>query len=129
MVAVTAMAAVLLVMVRPAQGHHAPDFRCSPSGDLCQSIAKVDGVRKLSITLAERYFGRYYLCVKDPRDFETCVDFRIQKLEGGIYGDTVRWSRHFPDWGEGRYVVKWYRVPDYGPPTDRVGRRLGFHHI
>jgi hypothetical protein len=127
MVAVTAMAAALLVMVRPAQAHHLPESHCSSSGDICQSVAKVGGVRKLSITLAERYFGRYYLCVKDPMDRDTCIDFKIQRLQAGGFGDTVRWHRHFPDGAEGNYVVRWFRVPRFGPPTERVGRRLGFH--
>lgn len=124
MMAMTVMAAALLTVVRPAQGHHLPEGYCSE--DMCQSVA-VDGVRKLSITLAERYFGRYYLCVKDPRGRDTCIDFRIQRLDDGGFGDTVRWRRHFPDGGQGRYAVRWFRVPEFGPPTERVGRRLGFH--
>lgn len=128
MIAVTAMAAALLVVMRPAaQAHHAPNLWCSESGDMCQSTRKVEGARKLSITMAERYFGRYVLCVLDPMETETCVDFRIRELDSGLFGDTVRWRRHFPQHGEGGHTVKWFRVPDYGPPTERVGEKLGFH--
>lgn len=127
MITVTAMTASLIALHPPAQAQHQPNFYCSESGDLCQSTRKVDGRRKLTILLAEKYFRRYSLCVKDPMEFVTCVDFKIQLLDNGLYGDTVRWRRHFPQHGQGRYVVKWYRVPDYGPPTDRIGEKLGFH--
>ena len=68
MMAVTVMAAASLIAMRPAQAHHHPNFRCSE--DICQSARRVDGIRKLGIMLAARYFRVFHLCVTDPDGFE-----------------------------------------------------------
>jgi hypothetical protein len=106
----------------PAGASHRPTVYCSPSGDVCQSTRKVDGVRRLRITLAAKYFGRYRLCVTAPDDVRTCEEFRIRK-RGDTYGSSVRWGRHFPRKGAGAYDVRWQILPG----RDRVGRLLGFH--
>lgn len=117
---ISALLAIGLVPVA-AQAHHRPTAYCSPSGDVCQSTRKVDGVRVLRITLAAKYFGRYDLCVTDPDDQRTCERFRIRK-RGAAYGSTVRWKNHFPRGGPGAYDVRW-RMLD----GQRIGRLLGFH--
>jgi len=122
------VAASLLVVAAPAsEAHHRPNVFCSYSGDICQSVRKHHGVRKLTIVLAEKYFGRYVVCVSKAGRFETCARFKVTERGNGLYGDTIRWRRHFSSWGRGRYVVTWYRVPKAGPPTDQIGRKLGFH--
>lgn len=115
-----AAAAVLLATAAPAGAGHRPQSYCSESGDVCQSTKKVDGVRKLRITLAAKYFKRFNLCVKAPDDTTTCKRFRIRD-QGKVYGRAVRWSKHFPNAGEGAYTVTWRSR------GSRVGARLGFH--
>lgn len=116
--------AVLALGLLPgsASAHHRPTVRCSPSGDVCQSTRKVDGIRKLRITLAAKYFSRYRLCVTAPDDVRTCKVFRIHD-QGAVYGSSVRWGRAFPRSGPGAYDVRWQSMPDRA----RVGRLLGFH--
>ena len=118
---VTALAASLLAVSPPARAHHRPNLYCSETGDLCQSTAKVEGVRKLRILLAERYFTTFHLCVTRPDGVGWCAPYRIRAREDGFYGRSVNW---FKDWGgrmPGAYTVSWW-VED-----DRIGRRLGFH--
>jgi hypothetical protein len=121
---VVAVAAVVSLGAVPetAFARHRPTLYCSPSGDVCQSTRKVDGVRVLRITLAARYFRRYELCVTDPADVRVCKEFRIRE-RGHAFGSSVRWNRHFPRGGPGAYDVRWRMVPDH----QRIGRLLGFH--
>lgn len=114
------IAALVAGLVPAAQAGHRPQTYCSESGDVCQSTKRENGVRKLRITLAAKYFNRYRLCVKAPDDSTTCKGFRIEK-SGDVYGDVVRWRKHFPDAGEGAYTVTWRSG------GSRVGARLGFH--
>ncbi|MFN2390311.1 MAG: hypothetical protein ABR575_12010 [Actinomycetota bacterium] len=116
-----ALAALALLAASPATAGHRPNAYCSPSGDVCQSTAKVDGVRKLRITLAAEYFTRYRLCVTGPNDARTCKTFRIEQ-RGPVFGDSVRWSTNFPNEGRGAYDVVWKMLSG-----ERIGRRLGFH--
>lgn len=123
---VTTVSLGLVLAVMPARAHHRDNAYCSESGALCQRVKRSDGKRKLTITLAERYFGRYILCVGAEGSAETCLRFRIEKRSNGRFRDRVGVDR-FPDVGRGRYSATWYRVPRQGPPTKRIGRRLGFH--
>lgn len=118
---ITAIAASLVAVPHHAQGHHRRNFFCSSSGDLCQSARKVDGVRKLGLLLAAKYFKTFHLCVTDPDGFESCVPFRVRTHDAGTFGRAVRWRKHFPPGGPGAHTVKWM-VDD-----DRIGRKLGFH--
>ena len=113
-------AALVVGVVPPAHSGHRPSEYCSESGDVCQSTKRVDGVRKLTITLAAKYFNRYRLCVKAPDDSTTCKGFKIRDM-GPVYGSSVRWRKHFPDAGAGAYTVTWKNN------GARVGARLGFH--
>lgn len=125
---VTAMAASLVAVAAPgADAHHRPKSYCSDSGDICQSVRKLDGVRNFRILLGGRYFRRYVLCVSSPLGYDACKTFRIQLLSSSLYGDSVRAGRHFSIRRRGSYTVSWHRVPEYGPPTELIGRRLGFH--
>ena len=118
MAAVTA--ALVAAVVPAAEAGHRPQEFCSESGDVCQSTKRVNGVRKLTITLGGKYFSRYKLCVKAPDDATTCKKFKIKDM-GPAYGSSVRWSKHFPDAGEGAYTVTWKNR------GTRIGARLGFH--
>jgi hypothetical protein len=122
MVAITCAAAVLVVAAGPAaEAQHRPNIYCSESGDLCQSVRKVDGVRKLRILLAARYFETFHLCVDRPDGVRLCAPYRIRARNDGTFGRSVNW---FKDWGgryTGAYTVSWW-VGD-----DRIGRKLGFH--
>jgi hypothetical protein len=123
-IVVAALLAALVVTLAPAaaEARHRPTLYCSPSGDLCQSTRKVDGERRLRITLAARYFRRYELCVTAPDDTRACKEFRIRK-HGPVFGSSIRWKRHFPRKGPGAYDVRWRSLPG----RTRVGRVLGFH--
>ncbi len=89
--------------------------------DLCQSVKKLDGVRRLGITLAAKYFKRYRVCVKPPGDIPpACQRFRIRR-QGLSFRSSIRWRRHFGDFGSGPYLVTWRHR------GSRIGHRLGFH--
>lgn len=112
---------LLLTMAPAAEARHRSLHYCSESGDLCQSTRKVDGVRKLRITMTEKYFRRFRLCVDPPGDAPpACFGFRVRKQSAG-YTRSVRWRKHFPDFGAGAYAVTWRRR------GSRVGPRLRFH--
>jgi hypothetical protein len=122
MLLVTLAACSLVLAIQPvARAHHRPNAYCSPSGDICQSAREVNGVRKLQITLAARYFSRYQLCVVAPDDSRTCRTLEIER-QGEFYGDSVRWAARFPDEDRGGYTVIWKFTSG-----DRIGRKLGFH--
>ena len=113
--------ALLLGTLPAAQASHEPNEYCSESGDVCLSTNRVDGVRKLRIVLAAKYFDSYKLCVTGPNGERTCDRFEIEKFKGGVYGDKVRWSRFFPDEGSGAYDVVWRQG------GKQLGETLGFH--
>jgi hypothetical protein len=118
--AALSLVASLFVLAPPAAASHRPNSFCSESGDVCQSSDEVDGVRKLRITLAAKYFSRYKLCVVAPDDSRTCHSYQIEK-RGTVFGDSVRWDTHFPEAGNGAYTVIWKSS------GTRIGRKLGFH--
>lgn len=105
-----------------ASADHRPLTVCSQTGDICQSVARVDGVRVFRITLAAGYFSDYRLCVTGPKA-TSCGRFSVHEAEGGTFASTVRWSRHFEKQGPGAYTVVWRSLPG----NTRVGSVLGFH--
>ena len=121
LVMTTAFAVAMTLLAPVADAHHRPSLYCSESGDLCQSTRKVDGVRKLGLLLAAKYFRVFHVCVTDPGGYESCVPFRVRSHDDGTFGRDVRWRRHFPYGGRGAYTVSWW-VGD-----QRIGRVLGFH--
>ncbi len=111
---------VLMALPLRAEATHRPNIYCSRTGDICQSTAKVDGIRWLRIGLFAKYFNRYRLCVKAPDGSRECHLFRI-RAQGSNFGSSVRWGNHFPIKGPGPYVVTWWTG------GQRVGHILGFH--
>jgi hypothetical protein len=79
---------------------------CSPSGDLCYGIFNDSGTIRFQLTLVERYFTRYRICVRPPTGATTCRSFPVKKT-GATYGGAVRWQRNFPARGPGVYRVRW----------------------
>lgn len=73
----------LLALPGLAEAHHRPTNYCSPTGDICQSTTKVDGIRWLRISLFAKYFNRYKLCVKAP-DGSRSVAASISELKGRL---------------------------------------------
>ncbi len=121
-----ASTALLMSVHPPAQAHHRPSAYCSESGDVCQNVRKVEGVRKLTIVLSSKFFKRYVLCLDKPGPVSVCETFRIKAWDDGTFGSSINFRRRFGG-GEGRYTVSWYRVPKQGPPTEQIGKTLGFH--
>ncbi len=94
---------------------------CSPeSGDFCIGAAKRNGVRYISMTsFAHRGLVRVCITKGASRD---CRRFRLRRLPdaAGLYEFRVRWSRHFPNHGPGRYLVR------FGQAGFRIGPTLDF---
>lgn len=63
---------------------------------------------------------RYSLCVSGPYD-RACGTFRLRRVGSFGYSRVV-WNRAFPDFGRGKYVVRWH---DYGSARV-IGRRHFF---
>ena len=82
---------------------------CSPSGDLCYGASARAPVR-LSITLMAEYFKRYRLCVTGPDGARDCKRFRVRQINNGLWEGRVRWARHFPNRGRGRYKARWFAL-------------------
>jgi hypothetical protein len=92
---------------------------CSPSGDVCYGIFRRGQEVEFQITTAARYFARYRLCVRAPTGALTCRNAPIRTL-GGQQGSIVRWSKNFPDRGQGIYRVTWSQA------GVKLGPSLGF---
>jgi hypothetical protein len=91
---------------------------CSPSGDFCTSVAKLNGVRYLRISTFS-FTGRVKICVRDPSAARVCHSFRLQKA-GSLYQVRIIWKRHYPNRGPGAYRVTFF----WG--TTRLGPALTF---
>ncbi len=124
LIATAATASLLVVFApSPVDAHHRPKRYCSESGDICQSVTKVDGVRRLRIVTQERYFEVFHLCVYSHRDeYEWCAPYRLRERADGTFGRSVAWFKRWPSMrSPGAFTVSWW-VDD-----DRIGRVLGFH--
>lgn len=119
-IATLTMTVLLLASPVAAQAHHRPTTYCSVTGDICQSTAKVNGVRMLRVSLVAEFFHRYTLCVTAPDHSTVCRRFVIHST-GVSFGSSIRWTRHFPRKGPGAYTVIWKSG------GHRVGHILGFH--
>jgi hypothetical protein len=97
----------MLLAVEPAAAGHAPPDYCSKSGDICASVEKVNGVRRLRLLMFDKYFDSYRLCVGAPDGSKRCKDFDV-KAQGDFWGGSVAWKKHFPDKGPGRYTARWW---------------------
>jgi hypothetical protein len=89
---------------------------CSPTGDLCFGIFGLSNDRIVfQLTIQERYFTSYRICVKAPTRAARCRNFPINR-QTPIYGSHVYWRRYFGDQGPGVYRVTW---------KNQQGTRLG----
>jgi hypothetical protein len=87
---------------------HHPHTKCSPSGDYCVSVKKIDGVRMLRLGMLFKYFPKHEVCVKQKgADERTCITYRTRKLSSGLWGSSVDWREHYPFEGRGVYRVAW----------------------
>ena len=114
--------AAVTVGAMPARAEAGTSY-CSPTGDYCHGVRTGGGVVRIMFdTLAFR--GRVEVCVTDPSRERVCKRFRLRERDG-MYGFTVRWSRHFPNAGPGRYRVRFRRggVPLGPADTFRRARR------
>ncbi|HTG46173.1 MAG TPA: hypothetical protein VK646_00780 [Actinomycetota bacterium] len=115
-----AVTGLLLAAPMEASASHRPNTYCSVTGDICQSTARVHGVRMLRVSLAAKFFSRYTLCVTAPDRTTTCRNFKIHST-GITFGSSIVWKNHFPRKGPGAYTVVWKSG------GARVGHVLGFH--
>jgi len=105
-VRVTVLFVVLAALLLPAPAAARSSF-CT-GGDTCIAVTRRDGVVRLAIGTSPLAGRRYRLCVTAPDKSRTCRRFRLVVSGGGeIAGSSVRWSRHFPRKGAGKYVVRW----------------------
>ncbi len=112
--ALAAAPALLLAAAPPAP---AATAYCSPTGDLCYDTLAGPPVL-LRITTQAKYFARYRLCVTTPGGDRSCKRFRMRRTGSGLYASNVRWARHFPNRGRGRYKVRWFGLGNpLGPPV------------
>ena len=127
--------AIIAALAGPASSASARSSYCSPTGDytrlasppsgqatalrrqLCTSAVKRGGGVILRVRARRQYFKRYKLCVSPPTGGRTCRTFRLRR-QGGAYGSSIRWSRHFPDRGRGTYRVAWVVGVGLGPVLD-----------
>src|SRR6476646_1056088 len=88
---------------------------CSKSGDVCYAAVNRDGLVRLEITTAARYFGHYTLCVRPGTQgaerFWRCGSFPI--------------FRHGPTWSSS---VRLDHSPVAGPTVCRVAWKLAKGH-
>ena len=111
--------AALAAAPAPAAAAAASSY-CSPTGDFChQAVNRAGVVRIMFDTLAFR--GRVRVCVTTPAGERSCKRFRLRSRNGG-FGFTVRWSRHFPNGGRGRYRVRFHRGGTQLGPADTFRR-------
>ena len=92
----------------PVASASAASAYCSPSGDYCYAAKKRSGVVRLSLDTFS-FRGRVRVCVETPDSDVDCRRFRLRSRGDGLYGFSVRWSRHFPTAGRGRYDVDFYK--------------------
>ena len=113
------LAAAAIAAAAPPTASAASTY-CSPSGDLCYGAFAANPPVKLRITLMAEYFKRYRLCVTGPDGERDCKRFRVRQINGGLWEGKVRWARHFPNRGHGRYKVRWFGAGitnSLGPPV------------
>jgi hypothetical protein len=109
---------VVLAALTAASVASAARSYCSPSGDVCTSVAKLKGVRYLRVGTFS-FTGRVKICVKDPTAARVCHSFKLRKA-GPLFQAKVLWKRNFPNRGAGTYRVTFF----YG--TAKLGPALSF---
>ena len=105
-VRVTVVLVVLTALALPAPAAARSSF-CT-QGDTCIAVSRRDGVIRLAIGTSPLAGPRYRLCVTAPDKSRKCKRFRlVAGGDGTIAGSSVRWSRHFPRKGPGKYFARW----------------------
>lgn len=127
MIAALSAAMLLALVAVPANAHHKPTSYCSETGDICQSVRKVEGVRKLQLVMTDKYFRRFHLCLSQPNEVSECKRLRVKALDDGLFGRSVRWPGKWGSAGKGAYTVKWREVQEQPWPGPVIGEALGFH--
>jgi hypothetical protein len=82
------------------------DSYCSPSGDFCQGVFREGGRIKLKMSQFPLR-GKYQLCVKPPRQAQSCNKFRWRKKKMGVYRSGVDFATYYPSKQKGLYKVRW----------------------
>jgi hypothetical protein len=95
---------------------------CSPTGDYCTSAARQGGAVFLQLRTFS-FRGKVRICVTNPASRRVCHSFALRPKRGGVYEAKVRWYRHYPNAGPGRYRVAFFTGRTrLGPVLDfRVG--------
>jgi hypothetical protein len=115
----TSPALLILVAFLVVSSPALADAYCSPTGDYCQGVLKRHGTWRVSMNTFS-FRGRIQVCVTAPRNSVTCHRFRLRAEGHSLYGFNVRWRRHFPDGGRGRYTVR------FAQDGHRIGKLLHF---
>jgi hypothetical protein len=86
---------------------------CSPTGDYCDGVY-VERTRHFRFTTFSLR-GRMRVCVRAPSRKVDCRRFRLRYIGHALYEVDVRWRKHFPYRGRGRYTVRFsqgmFRAP------------------
>jgi hypothetical protein len=114
------IAALVAVAPSAAAGQTRVKSYCSPSGDVCYGIFKTGSVYSFRLTLAEKYFSRYRVCVRPLGQQAKCKSFPVKKTRAN-WGGTVVWQRNYPVRGPRGYRVTWRQG------TTRLGPPLTFY--
>lgn len=114
-----ALPVVLLVDVLAPEGARAAASYCSPSGDVCTSALKQDGVRYLELRTFS-FRGEVKICATAPGRTERCVTKTLRTRTKGLYAVRTRWSRSFDRRPSGLHRVRFV----VGGET--LGPRLSF---
>jgi hypothetical protein len=110
-------AAVLGALVAAAPAAAKTTY-CSPTGDYCTSVARLQHVRYLRLSTFS-FRGRVKICVRDPKAVRTCHSYLLRK-SGPLFQVKVIWKRHYPNPGPGNYRVTFFLG------TTRLGPALTF---
>ena len=92
--------------------------------DICYAVNRktTTGAYGLSLSMHERYFSRYGVCIRRLGEKRICRTFPVHQM--GIYsprwGGYRKWERNFPPPRPGRYWVTWWEG------GHRLGRALTF---
>jgi hypothetical protein len=99
---------VLVVAALSLPAPAAARSRFCTQGDTCIAVSRRDGVIRLAIGTSPLAGPRYRLCVTAPDRSRACRRFRLLPNDDDtIAGSSVRWSRHFPRKGPGKYFARW----------------------
>lgn len=114
-----------ILVSSPVRADHAPNRRCTDSGNICLSTQKVDGVRRLRLWMEDKKFDRFAIRLRGPNGAIMNRAFDVNR-KNGRWVRSVRWRSYWPWWGEGAYWVRWHRI-NHGEMGRQILPYLGFH--